>query len=54
MGDTPLTMEMIKAMANDTTISYGKEIYTNKKEVELVTVRDRLKIAVEERVNSCK
>ncbi|KRT80042.1 hypothetical protein AMK59_6714, partial [Oryctes borbonicus] len=52
VGDVPLTMEKIKAMANDTTISYGKEIYTNKKEVELETVRDNLKIAVEERVNS--
>lgn len=47
-------MERIKAMANDTSISYGKEIYTNKKETELGTVRDSLKIAVEERINSSK
>ncbi|KAI4459743.1 periostin-related [Holotrichia oblita] len=52
VGDVALTMEKIKAMANDTSISYGKEIYTNKKETELETVRDSLKIAVEERINS--
>ncbi|KAK9711359.1 Fasciclin domain [Popillia japonica] len=52
VGDVALTMERIKAMANDTSISYGKEIYTNKKETELGTVRDSLKIAVEERINS--
>lgn len=47
-------MEKIKNLANDTSILYGKETYNNKKEVELDSTRDNLKIAVEERINGCE